>query len=306
VNDAKKLPLIHAAAITLFILAAYCNIFSHGFVWDDAFVIVDNPLLDSLKNIPALFLYEDKFDFSSGYYRPITYVSFVIDHAIWGLNPLGYNLTNLILHIEVALAFYLVVRELFKKEWYAFIAALLFSLHPIANETVNFHAGGRNTLLCAFFALLSFFFHMRKKYSAAVACFILAIFSKEFALLMPVLFLINDKLLTDEKVPLKRYVSYIGAMIGYLIVRSYVVTSANVLAQLQIKNILLLTPRLITGYLSNMVLPVRPPWRYFDGRPVRLLFFHGICPGACLCHWPGTEKDCHCRHGDALCLVWID
>ena len=99
----------------------------------------------------------------TGYYRPLTYVSFLIDRSIWGLNPLGFNITNLILHIAVALTFYLLMAELFKKEYYAFIAALIFSLHPIANETVNFHAGGRNTMLCALFCTpLHFLSHQEK------------------------------------------------------------------------------------------------------------------------------------------------
>src|SRR5208337_4519108 len=115
-----------------------------------------------------------------------------------------------------ALVFYLLVAELFKKEYFAFIASLLFSLHPIANETVNFHAGGRNTLLCALFALLSAFFHIRRKFPAAPACFALAIFSKEFALLIPAVYLYYDRCLSDKKLPLKNYLPYIAIIIGYL------------------------------------------------------------------------------------------
>src|SRR5208337_5338239 len=102
-----------------------------------------------------------------------------------------------------ALVFYLLVAELFKKEYFAFIATLIFSLHPIANETVNFHAGGRNTMLCALFALLSVYFHIRRKFPAAIICFSLAIFSKEFALLIPAVFLFHDRCLSDKKLTLK-------------------------------------------------------------------------------------------------------
>jgi tetratricopeptide (TPR) repeat protein len=242
--------------IGVLILAVYCNTFTHGFVWDDVDIIVDSPLFESFRNLPSFFVMEDSIDAPTGYYRPLTYVSFLIDRSIWGLNPLGFNITNLVLHIGTALAFYLLVAELFKKEFFAFIASLLFSLHPIANETVNFHAGGRNTLLCAFFALLSMLFHARRKFIAAVACFALALFSKEFALLIPAVFLFNDLCLSDTKPPLKSYALYGVALAGYLTLRSYAVASPNFLAKFDFANLLLLTPKLVIDYLSHMVYPL--------------------------------------------------
>ena len=242
--------------IGVLILAVYCSIFNHGFVWDDVDIIIDNPLFESFRNLPSFFVMEDQVDGPTGYYRPLTYVSFLIDRSIWGLNPLGFNITNLVLHIGTALAFYLLVAELFKKEGFAFIASLLFSLHPIANETVNFHAGGRNTMLCAFFALLAMLFHARRRFFAAVACFALALFSKEFALLIPAVFIFNDLCLSDTKPPLKSYALYGVAIAGYLALRSYAVARPNFLAQFDFANLLLLSPKLVIDYLSHMVFPL--------------------------------------------------
>lgn len=255
-TDSQKYLMYRLTFISVLVLAVYCSTFSHGFVWDDIDVIVDNPLLASLKNLPSFFIHEDRIDAMTGYYRPLTYVSFLIDRSIWGLNPLGFNITNLILHIAVALTFYLLMVELFKKESYAFIATLIFSLHPIANETVNFHAGGRNTMLCALFALLSVFFHIRRKFPAAIICFSLAIFSKEFALLIPAVFLFHDRCLSDKKLPLKNYAPYIAVIIGYLAIRSFAVASPNFLKQLDIVNLLILSPKLVVSYISNMVFPL--------------------------------------------------
>ena len=255
-TDTQKNLLYRLGFIVLVILVAYGNIFNHRFVWDDIDIIVDNPLLESLKNLPTLFLREDSIDALTGYYRPLTYVSFLIDRSIWGLNPLGFNITNLVLHIGVALALYLLLVELFRKERFALVAALIFSLHPIANETVNFHAGGRNTLLCALFALLAAFFHAKRRFPAAVACFALAILSKEFALLIPAVLLYNDRCLSDRKLALKNYAPYAAVMIGYLTMRSFAVASPNFFKQLDLVNLLLLTPKLIVAYLTNMVFPL--------------------------------------------------
>jgi hypothetical protein len=65
--------------IGVLILAVYCNIFNHGFVWDDVDIIVDNPVFESFRNLPSFFVMEDCIDGPTGYYRPLTYVSFLID-----------------------------------------------------------------------------------------------------------------------------------------------------------------------------------------------------------------------------------
>lgn len=256
-TESQKFHMYRLAFITVLILAVYGNTLGHGFVWDDIDVIVDNPLLESLKNLPRFFLHEDRIDTMTGYYRPLTYISFLVDRSIWGLNPVGFNITNLILHIAVSLTFYLLLIELFKKERYAFIATLVFSLHPIVNETINFHAGGRNTLLCALWALLSVYFHAKGRFPAAVACFSLAILSKEFALLIPVVFLYHDLCLSERKPPLKTYAIYVCVIIGYLAIRSFAVSSPNFIKQLDFTNLVLLTPKLVVTYLSNMIYPLQ-------------------------------------------------
>ena len=157
-TDSQKTLLCRFTLITILLVAVYGSTFTNRFVWDDLDVIVKNSLLENFTNLPKLFLYEDRTgDGLTGYYRPVTYISFLLDRSIWGLNPVGFNITNVILHISAVLLFYRVLFALFKKERVAFVAALIFALHPIAVESVNFHAGGRNTLLSACFALLSSF-----------------------------------------------------------------------------------------------------------------------------------------------------
>jgi protein O-mannosyl-transferase len=254
-TDSRK-PLIYRLVfITVLLLAVYCNTLNHGFVWDDADVIVDNPQLGKLSNIPSLFLSEDRIEGSTGYYRPLTYVSFAIDRAIWGLNPVGFNITNLILHILVALLFYQVVSTLFKNENLALAAALIFSLHPIAGETVNFHAGGRNTLLCACFILLSLLFYFKDKRIAAAICFAGAIFSKEFGLLLPAVLFVYDRFIKNEKPRLISYLPFLIPIVLYFILRSYAVEKANLLTSFNLTESLWLSPYLVIKYLLHMVYP---------------------------------------------------
>lgn len=250
-----KLLIYRLVFITTLLLAVYANTLNHGFVWDDIDIIVDNPRLEKLSNISLMFLSEDRIDDSTGYYRPLTYVSFALDRAIWGLNPVGFNITNLLLHILVALLFYQVIARLFENENFALVAALIFSLHPIAGETVNFHSGGRNTLLCAVFALLSLLFYYKDKRIAAALCFTGAIFSKEFGLLLPAVIFVYDRFVKNEKPRLTSYLPFLPPIVIYFILRSFAVEKASLLTSLNFSEGLWYTPYLVIKYLLLMIYP---------------------------------------------------
>jgi protein O-mannosyl-transferase len=253
---AKERERLHLLVIAVIVAAVFANTMSHTFVWDDTTIIARNPLLASLANIPKFFLMEDVADGTTGYYRPVTYISFALDHALWGGNPLGFNITNLLLHIAVALLLYRVVARLFHKTDLALTSAAIFALHPITVETVNFHAGGRNTLLCACFALLSLLCFMKRKDIPAVACFAAAVFSKEFALLQPAVFLLYEITISKEKIRWTRYLPFALVAAGYLALRSQVVASnGNLLQAADIANSFWIVPQTMIGYLQLMLLP---------------------------------------------------
>jgi protein O-mannosyl-transferase len=248
--------VLYSLCLAVLVLLVYGSSLGHGFVWDDNYVIVNNPMLEKLSNIPRFFLSEDTIEESTGYYRPMTYVSFALERAVWGVNPLGYHLTNLLLHLTTALLFFGASVALFKKERLAFLAALILALHPVAAETVNFLSGGRNTLLSACFALLSLLCYVKKRPLAALASFTLAVFSKEFALLLPAVFLWYDCRLQREPFRLRRYLPYLVPIAGYLTLRSFAVQKANFLAALSFSD-LVKAPYFVVRFALNMIAPVQ-------------------------------------------------
>jgi protein O-mannosyl-transferase len=292
-TDAQKRLLFSLGLIALLVMLVYGNTLHHGFVWDDNDIIVNNPLLEKLSNIPHFFLSEDKVTTATGYYRPITYISFALDRTIWGLNPLGFNITNLVLHILVALLFYAVVVALFKTERLALVAAVVFAVHPLAGETVNFHAGGRNTLLSACFALLSLLFFIKGKHIRSAICFTFAIFSKEFALLLPLVFLFYDYRLQQKKFSFSTYGMYLIPVICYLVLRSCAVQKANFLETFSFSKQLWLTPYLAVRYLLNMIYPFQLKVLYDEKTTITLciisLLFVLILAGAILKFRKGRE-----------------
>ena len=256
--DTRKRLLYQYGLIVVLVIIAFGNTLTHGFVWDDNEIIVQNPLLQSLASIPRFFLLEDVTVGPTGYYRPITYISFTLDRVVWGLNPLGFNITNLALHMAAALLFFRVVQALFRDGRLAFYSALIFSLHPIVGESVNFHAGGRNTLLCACFALASLHAYVHEKRTRSILFFALAIFSKEFGLLLPLLFLIYDAV--NGKVRKKNtwvgYLPFLAAIAIYLTLRSLAVAQGNLLKTINIAENFWIVPQTIMSYLKLMIAPI--------------------------------------------------
>src|SRR5215471_6657535 len=139
-----------------------------------------------------------------GFFRPLFIWSYVIDSRLWGPRPMGFHLTNTILHaLNACLVFRLARRmppattlELRMKKVVAISAAALFLLHPSHSEAVVW-ISGRADLLATCFVLASLLSYLafedqaRRLYLfASAACFVLALLAKESAVCVPFLILI--------------------------------------------------------------------------------------------------------------------
>ncbi|MEO6695834.1 MAG: hypothetical protein ABIO41_11605, partial [Ignavibacteria bacterium] len=92
----------------------YYNSLTNEFVFDDESVIVNNSSIQNTGNIPSFFTADEGFHKVIGrYYRPIVSASYAIDHSIWGLNPYGFHLTNIIIHIISCLLLFKILSVLF-------------------------------------------------------------------------------------------------------------------------------------------------------------------------------------------------
>jgi len=171
----------------------------------------------------------------SGYYRPVLLVSYILDYQVWGLNPSGYHLTNLLLHCCAAVIVFLILRKLLAQSLMALWGSLLFALHPVQTESVGWIAG-RNDILLGLFVGISFLSYLyyredgpdRKKFlSISVISFVVALFTKEpaafYLLLLPAydLFVKRKNLYGRESVI--EMIPFLGALFLYFIVRKLVI-----------------------------------------------------------------------------------
>ena len=153
--------------------------------------------------------------FHMGHYQPLSWLSFAVDYSIWGMNPFGYHLTNLLLHGANAVLFYFVSRELLRAALSlsteaetgqlsasAALSALLFAIHPLRVESVAW-ATERRDVLSGFFYLATVYCYLRavslqgesartRWLGLALAGYVLSLLSKAIGITLPVVLLLLD------------------------------------------------------------------------------------------------------------------
>jgi len=96
VKTAKNVQYSVAGLVAVITCAVYLTSLQNEFVeWDDSIYVFENPHIRSLN---FSFFRWAFFDFHAGNWHPLTWISHAVDYALWGLNPWGHHLTNIILH----------------------------------------------------------------------------------------------------------------------------------------------------------------------------------------------------------------
>lgn len=220
----SQIVLVLLIAVVGFIV--YANSLDGSFIWDDNHLVRNNVHIRSFSNIPKAFSQDIRVSNGreSKFYRPLQLISYMGDYSLWGLGVEGYHLTNTILHILVALCLFWMSYILFGNKLLSFFAGILFVVHPVHTEAVSY-ISGRADLLGALFIMLSFIFYVKanekKKHGPliiAILMFISALFSKESALVFPVLLLVYHY---SFKIRIKpaRYIPFILTALFYAILR---------------------------------------------------------------------------------------
>jgi type IV pilus biogenesis/stability protein PilW len=191
-------PILSVILIAVLGSVAYGNSLNGKFVWDDQFLVKENIYIKNWSTLSKVF-HEDiaaGAGRKNNFYRPVQMLSYMIDYSLWGLDERGYHLTNLILHLLVAIGVWWMATMLFGDRILAFFAGSLFVVHPIQVEAVSY-ISGRADPLSALFMLLTLIFYIRhldsKNTGALVfmsGFYVLALLSRENSLILPFLILL--------------------------------------------------------------------------------------------------------------------
>lgn len=168
---------------------AYAGSFDGGWISDDVEMIATNPLIRSLAPANVVAIFSARTDGTN--YIPLNFLSLAFDHRLWGLEPFGFHLTNLLLHVANAVAIYFLLLRLQESRGIATVASLLWALHPVQVESVAWISERKNVLSTLFF-LLAFLAYLRasaegrvRTYLLVVVLFVAALLSKVNTIVLP-------------------------------------------------------------------------------------------------------------------------
>ncbi len=135
-------------AVVALALLVYANTLANGFAYDDISIVQTNPYITDWQQIPWLFTkgYWSHKSGGGGNYRPLTIITFTVEYALWGLSPLGYHLTNVLLHAANVALLFCLLRCYRVAPGMAGMAALVFAVHTVHTEAVA-NVVGRSELL---------------------------------------------------------------------------------------------------------------------------------------------------------------
>jgi hypothetical protein len=201
-RPSSLVPLLVAIATFVAFLPALRN----GFVaWDDDKNFLANPHYRGLGWIQLRWMWTT---FHLGHYVPLSWMTLGLDYVLWGMNPLGYHLTNIVLHVANAVLVYVLARRILqlsgaapsedRERSLAAFAALVFALHPLRVESVAW-VTERRDVLSGFFYLSTVLLYLRaatqparfvRWYVLALLSFVCALLSKATSVTVPVVLLI--------------------------------------------------------------------------------------------------------------------
>jgi tetratricopeptide (TPR) repeat protein len=139
---AKAVP---PASLILLVALAYLPALWATHVWDDRYYVIENASLRDEQGLRRIWLAPQ----ASPQYYPVVFSAFWLEYHLWGLNPVGYHSVNVALHALNAVLVWRVLSRLNLRG--AWLAAVLFGLHPVHVESVAWIAERKNVLSSAFY-----------------------------------------------------------------------------------------------------------------------------------------------------------
>jgi Tfp pilus assembly protein PilF len=208
VARARQLAALIAFGVALVTLAVFSPALDNEFVaWDDEVLFTKN---DDYRGLGSRQLQWMFTTVRMGHYVPVTWLTHGLDYVLWGMDPSGYHLTNVLIHAANAALVYFVAARLLGAigagsgiplHVGAAVAALFFALHPLRAESVAWVTERRDVLSGLFF-LLTLLCYLRardvdgaariRRHAAACLFYVLAMLSKSMVMTLPALLILLD------------------------------------------------------------------------------------------------------------------
>jgi len=233
---------------------------NYPFQFDDYPTIFEDPNVDGIDDLFHIKLSE----------RPIRKISIIFDRILFKSNVALYRLENILLYMITVFLTSMLLYRLTKERIFAVFSVFLFSFHPVHMENILIITH-RKELFLYIFSMLSFFTHIEKKRILSLLFFFLALFSKEVAIVLPLIYLFYD-LIFEGRADKRLYMAYGGIFLAGVVAVTllsrltgfYIPSPADIREYFSINrmlrdadylDIVKIQPLLFIGYLKNLILP---------------------------------------------------
>jgi hypothetical protein len=259
----------------------FAGTISFDFVFDDRLQILQNPYILSWRFLPHYFtsnVWSFRPGMVSNYYRPLFFVWLRLNEALFGLQPAGWHLTSVLMHLLVTLEVYLVGERLLPDRRVAAVAAALFAVHPVHTESVAWVSGITDPLMAALMlaSLLAYFrfrdggAERRLWFAASLILYALATLTKETALIFPIVIFAYEWIFgqangnrepgqkTFERLRpcFVRATAYVVTSAAYLVLRRRALGAFSlVITPVSVRTMLFTWPSLFCLYAQKIVWP---------------------------------------------------
>jgi protein O-mannosyl-transferase len=194
------IPVLICLALTILTVITFWSLKDCGFInLDDTTYVYENAYVQSGLNWNSIGqAFSSELVGKSSNWHPLTWLSLMLDYQIFGLNPFGYHLINLLFHVMNTILLFLIFLRMTKKLWPSAFVAALFAIHPLHVESVAWIAERKDVLSTFFFMLTlgaySYYVeHPRlRRYFFVLLFFILGLMAKPMLVTLPFVLLLLD------------------------------------------------------------------------------------------------------------------
>lgn len=192
IGNNRRTEVFLGTVIIFFVLFAYSPSIRNGFIWDDDQHVTNNSLLRNVHGLSEIWLTPT----ATPQYYPLVHTTFWLEYHLWGLNPLGYHIDNILIHAASSILLWRILKRLAVPG--AWLAAAIWAVHPVGVESVEWITERKN-VLSGLFSLAAALTYLRfetwveiqpmprkwKWYALSLALFLCAMFSKTVASSLP-------------------------------------------------------------------------------------------------------------------------
>ncbi len=194
------MPALICTALVILTVITFWQLKDCGFInYDDSMYVYENAYVQSGLNWESVKqAFSSELVRKSANWHPLTWLSLMLDHSIFGLNPSGYHLINLLFHVMNTLLLFVILLRMTKTIWPCAFVAVLFAIHPLHVESVAWIAE-RKDVLSTFFWMLTlgaYSYYVEhpgfRRYLPVILFFALGLMAKPMLVTLPFVLLLLD------------------------------------------------------------------------------------------------------------------